>query len=92
MEVPRLGVASKLQLPAYDTGTEMPDQSCVCDLHHTQLTAMPIPKPLSEARDRTHILMETMLVLNPLSHNGNSRDFNSYEVDNTLIFKIYRSS
>ena len=28
--------------------------------------------PLSEARDQTHILMDTSQVLNPLSHNGNS--------------------
>ena len=28
--------------------------------------------PLRKARDRTHILAETTLVLNPLSHNGNS--------------------
>ena len=29
--------------------------------------------PLSKARDWTPILMDTSLVLNPLSHNGNSR-------------------
>ena len=31
-----------------------------------------ILNPLSEARNRTHILMDTSQVLNPLSHNGNS--------------------
>ena len=35
MEVPRLGVESELQLPAYITATAMPDPSCVCDLHHS---------------------------------------------------------
>ena len=35
MEVPRLGVESELQLPAYATATAMPDLSCVCDLHHS---------------------------------------------------------
>ena len=34
MEVPRLGVKSELQLPAYATATAMPDLSRICDLHH----------------------------------------------------------
>ena len=33
-QVPRLGVESELQLPAYTTATAMPDLSCICDLHH----------------------------------------------------------
>ena len=32
MEVPRLGVESELQLPAYTTTTAMPDP--ICNLHH----------------------------------------------------------
>ena len=36
-----------------------------------QLTAMPDPSP-SEARDQTHILIDTSRVLNPLSHDRNS--------------------
>ena len=35
MEVPRLGVKSELQLLAYTTTTTMPDQSHVCNLHHS---------------------------------------------------------
>ena len=37
MEVPRLGVKSELQLPAYATAyaTTMPDPSLFCDLHHS---------------------------------------------------------
>ena len=35
MEVPRLGVESELQLPAYTTVTATQDPSCVCDLHHS---------------------------------------------------------
>ena len=31
-----------------------------------------ILNPLSEARDLTHILLDTSQVLNPLSHSGNS--------------------
>ena len=33
MEVPRLGVDSELQLPAYTPPTAKPDLSHVCDLH-----------------------------------------------------------
>ena len=35
MEVPRLGVESELQLPAYTTATATPDPSHVCNLHHS---------------------------------------------------------
>ena len=35
MEVPRLGVQSELQLPAYAPATATSDLSRVCDLHHT---------------------------------------------------------
>ena len=54
----RLGVRSKLQLPAYAMATEMPDPSCVFDLHHSS-QQRPIPDPLSKARDQTFILMDT---------------------------------
>ena len=35
MEVPRLGVESELQLPAYSTTTAMGDWGRVCNLHHS---------------------------------------------------------
>ena len=54
--IPRLGVESELQLPAYTTATTMPDASCVCKLHYRILN------PLSEARDQTHVLMVTSQV------------------------------
>ena len=50
MEVPRLGVESELQMPAYTTATDMPDLSRVCDLHHSSLQHWTLD-PLSEARD-----------------------------------------
>ena len=63
MEVPRLGVKSELQLPAYTTATATWDPSCVWDLHGSsrqhQFT------PLSEARDQTLLLVDTGQVLNP---------------------------
>ena len=56
MEIPRLGVESKLQLPAYTTATAMQDPSHVCDLHSSSQQYQ-ILNPRSEARDRTRNLM-----------------------------------
>ena len=50
MEVPRLGVESELQLPAYTTAVAMPDLRWGCDLHHS-LWQHWILNPLTEARD-----------------------------------------
>ena len=47
------------------------DPSCICDLNHSSLQRW-ILNPLSEARDRTCILIDTSRVCNPLSHNGKS--------------------
>ena len=58
MEVPRLGVESELQMPAYTTATATQDLSGICNLHHSSWQRQ-IPDPLSEARDRTLILMDT---------------------------------
>ena len=58
MEVPRLGVESELQLPAYTTATAMWDPSHACNLHHS-LQQHQIPNPLIEIRDQTRILMDT---------------------------------
>ena len=55
MEVPRLGVKLELQLPAYTMATAMQDPSRICDLYHSSWQRG-ILNPLSEARDRTHIL------------------------------------
>ena len=61
MEVPRLGVELELQPPAYATATAIPDLNFICDLHHSSWQHW-IPKPLSEARDRTRVLMDTSQV------------------------------
>ena len=58
MEVPRLGVESELHLLAYTIVTEMPGPSGVCNLHCSSQQRH-ILNPLSEARDRTHVLMDT---------------------------------
>ena len=71
MEVPRLEVEPKLQLPACITATATPDpshSSCLC----RSLRQHRILNPLSKARDRTPVLMDTCQVLNPVSHCGNS--------------------
>ena len=61
IEVPRLGVSSELQLPAYVTATATPDPSHICDLHHSSWQCQ-ILNPPSEARDQTHVLMDTSQV------------------------------
>ena len=71
MDVPGLGIKSEMQLLAYTTATAMQDLSCVFDLHHSSQQRQ-ILNPLSEARDRTCVLMDISRFRNPLSHNGNS--------------------
>ena len=61
MEVPRLGVELELQLLAYTTATAMRDPSRICDLHLSSWQCW-IFNPLSRARDRTCILMDTSWV------------------------------
>lgn len=58
MEVPRLWVDSELQLPATATATATVDLSFVCDLHHSSRQHQ-ILNPLSQAGDRTCILMDS---------------------------------
>ena len=56
MEVPRIGVESELQMPAYTTATAMQGLSRICNLHHSSQQHQ-ILNPLSKARDRTHNLV-----------------------------------
>ena len=65
--VPRLGVKSELQVPAYATATAMLGLSGVCNLHHS-LRQRWILNPLSETASSWTLCQ----VLNLLSHNGNS--------------------
>ena len=75
MEAPRLGVKWELQLAAYTRATATPDPTHVCNLHqHAQQCR--ILSPLSEARDRTCVLMEPSWVRDhELSHNGKAQIF-----------------
>ena len=60
MEVPRLGVALELQLPAYSTATATPDPSRVCDILCSSRQCQIVVNPLSEARDQTPILIHEL--------------------------------
>ena len=71
MEVARLGAKSELQLPACTTATATWDPSCICGLHSSSRQCQ-ILNPLSEARDRTCIFMDTSWVRKLLSHSRSS--------------------
>ena len=58
VEVPRLGVESELQLPAYATATPMPDPSCICSLHHSSWQPW-ILNPPSRAWGQTLVLVDS---------------------------------
>ena len=59
MEVPRLGIESELQVPAYTTAIATRDPSHICDLHLSSWQCC-IFNPLSKARDPTCILRDTV--------------------------------
>ena len=65
--VPRLGIELELQLPAY--ATAIATTSVTYTTAHDKARSF---NPLSEAKDRTHILMDTILGLLLLSHSRNS--------------------
>ena len=73
MEIPKLGVEMELQLSTYVMAiATLVLSRHICELYRS-LCQCWIFNPLSEAKNWTHIQMDTSLVLNPLSHNGNSR-------------------
>ena len=61
MEIPRLGVELELQQPAYTIAIAMWDPSHICDLHQSSWQCERL-NPMSEARDWTHILIDTSWV------------------------------
>ena len=68
-------VELELQLPAYPPATATRDPRCIGTLHcrrPLQLVAALGPQPMSEARDRTCILMDASWFRDPLSQRGNS--------------------
>ena len=79
MEVPRQGVKWDLQLLAYAMATATRNPSPICDLYHSSWQHW-IPDPLTEARDRTRILMDTSQICFCCTPMGTS-DF--------LVFELY---
>ena len=74
MEIPRLGIQSELQLPAYTKATTMQNLSLVCNLHHSSRQCW-IFNPLSEARDLTHNLMVPSRIPFPCAMTGTPQTF-----------------
>ena len=72
MEVPRLEVELELQLPAYTTATAISDPNHICDLHCSAWQCW-ILNPLSEARNRTCVLMDTSQIHFHWAMTGNPR-------------------
>ena len=67
-----IGAAAAGTATAAATATTSMDPSRICSLCHS-LQQYQIFNPLSQARARTWIFMDTSRVLNPLCHNKNSR-------------------
>ena len=86
VEVPRLGVESDLQPPAYATATETPDLSRIYDLHHSSRQCW-ILNPLRRARRLNLQPHGCKSDLFPLSHYGNSGSFfNKISLFNFMSF------
>jgi len=58
LEIPRLRAKLELYLPAHITATVTQYGSHMCDLHHSSWQCQ-ILNPLSETRDRTHVLKDS---------------------------------
>jgi len=91
MGVPRLGVESELQLPAYATATATWDLRCVCDPHHSSRQCQ-ILNPLSKARDQTCILMDPRWFVNHWDMKGTPRHLNFYTMISTAIPDLKNSA
>ena len=87
MEVPRLEVKSEPQLQAYTPATATLDPSRIYNLHCSSWQC-PILNPLSKARDRTFVLIDTSRVLNLLSHNGSTSDTFYHNKRNNYNFHL----
>ena len=81
-------VESELEPLAFTTATATPDPSCICDLHHSSQPCQ-IRDPLSEARDRTHILMDTSQDCFRCTTMGTAVSIHSYESVFPLTSTMY---
>ena len=69
VEIPRLGVESELQLPGYTTAIAMQDPSHIFNLYHSSWQCW-LPDPMTEARNWTHILMDSSRICFHCPHKG----------------------
>ena len=86
--IPRQEVKSEPSSPAYTTASATRDWSLIFNLHRSSWQQR-ILNTLSKARDWTHVLMDTSLVLNLLNHNGNPT-FTCFEYQNSAGCKELR--
>ena len=86
LEVPGVGVKLELQLLAYATATATQDVSRICSLLCSLWQCWILIQ--SETKDWTHILIDTNLVLNLLSHNGNSHQVLKCEFQSCVSVSI----
>ena len=84
MEVLGLAVESELQLPACTTATATLDLSHICDPYH-RLWQCRIFNPLSKARDRACILMDTVSGSSPAEPQWESLNY-YYILDEVIKF------
>ena len=85
MEVPRLGVESEQQLPAYATATAVRELNLICDLHHGSRQHW-ILNTLREARGGISILRYTSWVHYRWATVGTVFSFNIYIIKFTNFF------
>ena len=87
MEVSRLEVELELQLPAYAAATAVPDPSHICDRHCSSWQCW-ILSPLSKARDRTCILVDTSRVHSSVT-TGTPKSYSVYSYHKILaVFPV----
>ena len=90
MAVPRIGVQSEPQLPAYAGASASPDSSRVCDLHHGSWQRR-IPNLLSEARDQTcNIMVPSWIRFRCATMGTLLTTFFKLKYSGFTIFQVYR--
>ena len=85
MEVPGLGFESELQLQVYTIAMAILDPCLLCKVCNS-LQQCWILNPLSEARDQTHILMDTMSGSLPAEP---QREFLKFHILHCSLFCLY---
>ena len=87
MGVPRLGVESELQLPAYTTATARRDPSRICHLHHSSQQHW-ILNPLRKAMDLIGILVDTSRICFGCTTTGTPRVTSKFHLHHILLHEL----